>query len=252
MKTALITGATSGIGKEMAIYLHSKGWRLVLTGRNREALHRMAKAFGSTTRTLALDLAEQGAAEKLYDFCKGTRIDFLINNAGFGVFGSFTDAPLENELELIDVNIRALHILTKLFLRDMTARDSGVILNVGSVAGFTTGPMLSSYYASKNYVVRLTEAIHEELRQAGSPVKVSCLCPGPVDTAFNDNSGVLVSGKQITAKQAAREGVDGALRGKMIVIPGTKMKMVTIGSHLLGEHLSTRINYRIQKKKAGE
>ena len=100
--------------------------------------------------------------------------------------------------------------------------------------------------------MRLTEAIHEELRQAGSPVKVSCLCPGPVDTAFNDNSGVLVSGKQITARQAAREGVDGALKGKMIVIPGTKMKMVTIGSHLLGEHLSTRINYMIQKKKAGE
>jgi short-subunit dehydrogenase len=101
-------------------------------------------------------------------------------------------------------------------------------------------------------VVRLTEAIHEELRQAKSPVKVCCLCPGPVDTAFNENSGVAVSGKQITAKQAAREGVDGALKGKMLVIPGTKMKLVTAGSHLLGEHLSTMINYHVQKKKAGE
>ena len=100
--------------------------------------------------------------------------------------------------------------------------------------------------------MRLTEAIHEELRQAHSPVKVCCLCPGPVDTAFNKNSGVAVSGKQITAKQAAREGVDGALEGKMIVIPGTKMKLVTVGSHLLGEHLSTVINYHIQKKKAGK
>ena len=211
MKTALITGATSGIGKEMAVYLHSKGWRLILTGRNREMLHRMAKAFGSGTRTLALDLSERGAAERLYDFCKGTRVDFLINNAGFGVFGSFTDAPLERELELIDVNIRSLHILTKLFLRDMTARDSGVILNVGSVAGFTTGPMLSSYYASKNYVVRLTTAIREELRRSGSHVQIGVLCPGPVNTEFNSRAGVSFSMKPADPLNIARYAIDQVL-----------------------------------------
>ena len=169
-----------------------------------------------------------------------------------GVYGRFLETDLEKELSLIDLNVTSVHILSKLFLREMVKNGHGVLLNVGSCAGFTSGPTFSSYYASKNYVVRLTEAIHEELRQANCPVKVSCLCPGPVDTAFNDNSGVLVSGKQITAAQAAREGVEGALQGKMIVIPGTKMKLVTIGSHLLGEHLSTRINYMIQKKKAGE
>ena len=179
-------------------------------------------------------------------------IDFVVNNAGMGVYGRFLETDLEKELSLIDLNVTSVHILSKLFLREMVKNGRGVLLNVGSCAGFTSGPTFSSYYASKNYVVRLTEAIHEELRQANCPVKVSCLCPGPVDTAFNDNSGVLVSGKQITAAQAAREGVEGALQGKMIVIPGTKMKLVTIGSHLLGEHLSTRINYMIQKKKAGE
>ena len=144
-----------------------------------------------------------------------------------GVYGRFLETDLDKELTLIDLNVTSVHILSKLFLREMVKNGHGVLLNVGSCAGFTSGPTFSSYYASKNYVVRLTEA-------------------------FNDNSGVLVSGKQITARQAAREGVDGALKGKMIVIPGTKMKMVTIGSHLLGEHLSTRINYMIQKKKAGE
>ena len=115
-----------------------------------------------------------------------------------------------------------------------------------------SGPTFSSYYASKNYVVRLTEAIHEELRRAKSPVKVSCLCPGPTDTAFNKNSGVAVSGKQIKSAQVAREGVDGALKGKMIVIPGKKMPAVVRASSLMGEHLSTRLNYRLQVKKAGK
>ena len=249
MKTALITGATSGIGKEMAVYLHSKGWRLILTGRNREMLHRMAKAFGSGTRTLALDLSERGAAERLYDFCKGTRVDFLINNAGFGVFGSFTDDPLERELELIDVNIRSLHILTKLFLRDMTARDSGVILNVGSVAGFTTGPMLSSYYASKNYVVRLTTAIREELRRSGSHVQIGVLCPGPVNTEFNSRAGVSFSMKPAEPRYVARYAIDQVLAGKCIILPKLNVKLGWVGMTLCSETIAARFVYEFQKRK---
>ena len=250
---ALITGASSGIGREMARILASRGWDLIIAARSTDKLNALkAELSNVNVRVITIDLSREQDAIDLYEHLQEENIDMLINNAGFGAYGAFEDVPLSRELELIHTNVCSLHILTKLFLLDMTARGGGTILNVGSMAGFSAGPKLSSYYASKNYVVRLTEAIHEELRQANCPVKVSCLCPGPVDTAFNDNSGVLVSGKQITAAQAAREGVEGALQGKMIVIPGTKMKLVTIGSHLLGEHLSTRINYMIQKKKAGE
>ena len=169
-----------------------------------------------------------------------------------GVYGLFLETDLEKELQLIDLNVTSVHILSKLFLRDMKDNGHGVLMNVGSCAGFMSGPTFSSYYASKNYVVRLTEAIHEELRREKSPVRISCFCPGPVDTDFNRNSGVSVSGKQIRASQAAREGVNGALRGKMIVIPGLKMPFVVKASGLIGEHLSTRVNYLLQVKKAGK
>jgi len=249
MKRALITGATSGIGKEMAVYLHKMGWELVLTGRNEEILRKMAAAFGRNTRYLALDLSQRGAAEKLYAFCQNTRIDFLINNAGFGVFGNFTETDLEAELSLIEVNIRAVHILTKLFLRDFVKRDSGMILNVASSAGFMSGPMLSSYYASKNYVVRLTMAIREELRRSGSHVQIGVLCPGPVDTNFNNRAGVTFSVKPITPRYAAQYGIEGTFDGKGIMIPTLGMKIGVIGAKLCPECLMTRIVYELQKRK---
>ena len=226
---ALVTGASAGIGLEIARYLAVKGYDLILTARREDRLQKVRR--------------------QILDKYPDRKVLVI---PGMGVYGRFLETDLEKELTLIDLNVTSVHILSKLFLRLMVKNGHGILLNVGSCAGFTSGPTFSSYYASKNYVVRLTEAIHEELRQAKSPVKVCCLCPGPVDTAFNDNSGVAVSGKQITAKQAAREGVDGALKGKMLVIPGTKMKLVTVGSHILGEHLSTMINYHVQKKKAGE
>ena len=249
MKRALITGATSGIGREMAFYLHRKGWQLVLSGRNEAVLKKMAKKFGPGTKYIALDLAERGAAQKLYAFCRGTKIDFLINNAGFGPFGSFTESPLEQELELIDVNIRALHILTKLFLQDFVKRDEGVILNVGSVAGFTSGPLLSSYYASKNYVVRLTTAIREELRRKGAHVKVSVLCPGPVDTNFNNRAGVTFSAKPASPSYVARYGVECALAGIGIILPTIPIKLAMVGMMLCPEPIAAAIVYNVQKAK---
>ena len=258
---AIVTGASAGIGLEIARCLAARGYDLIVTARRRDRLEKLRRQIRNKyperdVIVIPADLSKREECFRLYEECcaqaGSQNIDFVANNAGMGVYGRFLETDLEKELTLIDLNVTSVHILSKLFLREMVKNGHGVLLNVGSCAGFTSGPTFSSYYASKNYVVKLTEAIHEELRQAHSPVKVSCLCPGPVDTAFNDNSGVLVSGRQITAGQAAREGVEGALRGKMIVIPGTKMKIVTIGSHLLGEHLSTRINYMVQKKKAGE
>ncbi len=249
MKKALITGATSGIGMQMAIYLHQLGWQLILTGRNETMLRKMADKFGKKTKYIALDLAQPGAAEQLYDFCKEIKIDFLINNAGFGVFGNFTETDLQAELDLIEVNIRSVHILTKLFLKDFVRRDSGMILNVASSAGFMTGPMLSSYYASKNYVIRLTTAIREELFRKGSNVQIGVLCPGPVDTAFNNRAGVTFSVKPVTAEYVARYGIEGTFDGKGIMIPTLGMKLGVLCMSLLPEPIAAMIVYELQKRK---
>ena len=249
MKRALITGATSGIGMQMALILHRQGWELVLSGRNEKILRRMAEKFGGETKYLALDLSERDAAQKLYDFCQGMRIDFLINNAGFGVFGEFTETDLDTELELIDVNIRAVHILTKLFLKDFVQRDSGMILNVASSAGFLSGPLLSSYYASKNYVVRLSTAIREELRRKGSDVQIGVLCPGPVDTNFNNRAGVTFSAKPITPKFAAEYGIAGTFAGKGLMIPTLGMKLGVIAAKFVPEEIAVRFVYELQKRK---
>lgn len=248
---ALITGATSGIGKEMAFYLHRRGWQLVLTGRNEEMLRRMAKKFGEGTRYIALDLAGRDAPQKLYEFCQGTRIDFLINNAGFGVFGEFSETSLAQELAMLDVNVRAVHILTKLFLRDFEKRGRGHILNVASSAGFMTGPLMAGYYASKNYVVRLTLAIREEQRRRRSGVTVSVLCPGPVDTDFSDRAGVQFSAAPADAKYVARYGIEQVLAGKAIIVPTLKMKLALLGAKLCPEQPLAAVAYHIQKRKRG-
>ena len=257
---ALVTGASAGIGMEMAKYLGTLGYDLILSARSEDRLEQTRRVIlgrypDRSVHLMPADLSRREECFRLYRDASALAgddgISFVANNAGMGVYGLFLETDLEKELDLIDLNVTSVHILSKLFLRDMVKKDQGVLLNVGSCAGFMAAPTFSSYYASKNYVVRLTEAIHEELRRAGSPVKVSCLCPGPTDTAFNRNSGVAVSGKQISAVQAAKEGVDGALQGKMIVIPGRKMPIIVTASRLLGEHLSTRINYLLQVKKAG-
>lgn len=258
---ALVTGASAGIGMEIAKYLSILGYDLILTARSEDKLQDLRKTIlkrfpDRTVLVIPADLSKREECFRLYkEACERAgeeNIEFVANNAGKGVYGLFLETDLDAELELIDLNVASVHILSKLFLRDMVRRGHGTLMNVGSCAGFMSGPTFSSYYASKNYVVRLTEAIHEELRRAKSPVKVSCLCPGPTDTAFNKNSGVAVSGKQIKSAQVAREGVDGALKGKMIVIPGKKMPAVVRASSLMGEHLSTRLNYRLQVKKAGK
>lgn len=249
MKRALITGATSGIGKEMAFYLHRCGWQLTLTGRNEEMLRRMARKFGEGTQYIALDLANEDAPQKLYAFCQGTRIDFLINNAGFGVFGEFSETSLEEELRMIAVNIRAVHILTKLFLRDFEKQGRGHILNVASSAGFMSGPLMAGYYASKNYVVRLTLAIREELRQRKSPVQISVLCPGPVDTDFSDRAGVHFSVKPADAKYVARYGIEHALSGTAIIVPTLQMKLALFGAKLCPELPLSAAAYHIQHRK---
>ena len=252
---ALITGASSGIGREFARYLAELGYDLIVCARRTDELYKLRDELSNVNvRVITIDLSRDHDAFDLYEHLKedGEEIDVLINNAGFGVYGKFADVPLDRELQLIQTNVTSLHVLTKLYLKDMLERDSGLILNVGSMAGFSAGPTFSSYYASKNYVVRLTEGIHEELRRSHSKVKVSVLCPGPVDTSFNDVANVRFSVKGLDARAVSRYAFDKAQSGKMVIIPGFGMKAVKFFSHFIGERALTRISYNVQSRKDGK
>lgn len=247
---ALITGASSGIGRDMARYLAAKGWDLILVARRENRLKELKDELNSVSvRIITTDVGCADCCRELYEMTKDDGVDMLINNAGFGLAGEFAAADLDIELNMIDVNIRALHILTKLFLRDFIARDSGVILNVASSAGFMPGPLLSTYYAGKNYVLRLTEAIYEELRRKGSHVRVSALCPGPVDTEFNDVAKVRFAMKGISSKDCARIAVDGALKGKLLIVPSASIKVGLFFKHFISEKFLLKLAYHFQRKK---
>lgn len=246
---ALITGATSGIGQSFAAKLSKKGWSLILTGRNEEKLKELQKALGGSIEIIAADLAKREDVFKVYEFCRNKDIDMLINNAGYGLFGKFDETDLEDEVNMINVNVTALHILTKLFLRDFKRKDHGTILNVASAAGFMSGPLMASYYASKNYVLKLSIAIYEELRRDHSNVSITVLCPGPVDTNFNNRAGVSFSVKPITADHAAGFALKKAFNGKLFATPGLTVHLGTVAARFLPDKLLAAIVYNIQKAK---
>lgn len=248
--TALITGASSGMGRDMARYLAELGYDLILTARREDRLLELKDELNNVNvEVIPLDLSKAENCFKLYDMTKDKNVEFLINNAGFGAYGKFVDVPLEKELKLIDTNIKALHILTKLYIKDMIKKNKGYILNVGSAAGFLSGPTFSSYYASKNYVVRLTEAVHEEMRRDKINVKVSALCPGPVNTEFNKVANVNFAVGGLSSEYAAKYAIDKTLKGKMIITPGKLMKLAKFGEHFLSEKMLTRMSYNMQMKR---
>lgn len=249
---ALVTGATSGIGQSIAKKLHKMGCELILTGRNKKMLMSMKKEFGEGTEIISADLSLKEDVYRVYKFCQGKNVDMLVNNAGFGVFGKFDETDLDIELELINLNITALHILTKLFLKDFKKQDRGIILNVASIAGFMTGPLLSSYYASKNYVLRLSMAIYEELRRDRSNVSITVLCPGPVDTNFNNRAGVSFGMKSITADRAADCALRSAFSRKLFAIPSFSVKTAIFGARFVPYKLLAAISYNVQRRKSDE
>lgn len=247
---ALITGASSGIGRDMAVYLAQKGWDLVLVARRTERLLELKKELKNVdVMCITADLSVKEECFKVYEQTKGIEINMLINNAGFGLAGEFVSTDLDTELRMIDTNITALHILTKLYLRDFEERDSGIILNVASSASFMAGPLLNTYYATKNYVFRLTEAIYQELKERKSNVSASILCPGPIKTEFLDIAEVKFVIKGLESKAVAKLAVDKALKGKLIIIPGFMMKMGKFLLRLTPEKLMLWVSYRIQRKK---
>ena len=232
----------------MARELSYRGWELILTGRNEAELKKLQRELGHT-EIITADLADKKEVFKVYEFCRDKNVDMLVNNAGYGIFGKFDETDLDDEIDMINVNITAVHILTKLFLRDFKERNRGRIINVASSAGFMTGPLLSSYYASKNYVVRLSLAIAEELRREKSAVRITILCPGPVSTNFNDRAGVTFSMKPITPEYAAKYALNKAFSGKVIAIPGLKIRAGLLVAKFVPHRLLPVFVYEIQKRK---
>ena len=247
---ALITGASSGIGYSMAKYLSSLGYDLILVARDKEKLQAIQKELKTDVKIVVVDLSQENKIKDLYILCKNDNIDILINNAGFGLFGEFDSTDLSREVNMIDVNIKAVHILTKLFLKDMVKRNSGYILNVSSSASFQAGPLMATYYASKSYVTRLTVAIYEELRRNKSKVHVSCLCPGPVKTNFNNVADVQFSMKGYDSDYVAKYAIDKMLKkNKLIIVPGFKMKSLIFFNRFISTKRAAKIVYKFQKRK---
>ena len=247
---ALVTGASSGIGKHMAYYLADKNIDLILVARNKKAMEKIKKEVNVSVKIISLDLTKIENVYKLYE--QSEKIDILINNAGFGLFGTFAETNLDRELEMIDLNIKAYHILTKLYLKDFIKKDSGYILNVCSSAGFMAGPRLSTYYATKNYITKLTMAINEELRQAGSNVSISALCPGPVNTNFNKVAHGEFSIREADPAYVTKYAIDKMFARKMLIVPTFKMKLTLFASRFAPYRLQLLIAYHIQGKKLGK
>ncbi len=247
---ALITGASSGIGRDMARYLGKLGYDLIIIARRENLLEELKNEIkGVDVVTEKMDVSDSENCKILFE--KYPDVDILINNAGFGKFGEFDKVELNDELNMINTNIVGLHTLTKLYLRKMKEKNSGHILNVASSAGLLPGgPLMATYYATKSYVVSLTRAISEELKVSGSNVKISCLCPGPVDTNFNNVANVRFSLKGLSSEYVAKYGVDQMLKGKKVIIPGGLIKAMAIGSKLAPSSLVLRITYNQQKSKS--
>lgn len=243
---ALITGASSGIGRDMARYLSSMGYDVIVVARRKDRLEEL-KSELKNIEIVSLDISKYDNCLKLFN--EYSDIDILINNAGFGVFGSFNNTSLDRELEMIDTNIKAVHILTKLYLKEFIKKDKGYILNVASTAGFYSGPLMNAYYATKGYVLKLTEGISEELKHIKSSVYIGTLCPGPTDTEFNDVAKVKFMTKSLTSEYVARYGIDNMFKRKIIIIPGIMNKMAVFFSRFISRKRMLKMVYNIQRKK---
>ena len=230
-ETVLITGASSGIGLELARYFAADGCRLVLVARNTTALQSLADELYQThkieTRVLTADLSLSETPKRIFDELHetGVTVDVLVNNAGFGALGAFAELPLQRQLEMLQVNITALTELTGLFLPGMIQRQRGGILNVGSVAGFEPGPGMAIYHATKAYVLSFTEALAEEL--TGTSVTVTALCPGPTATNFGKVANFLKERQlkkipKMSAEKVAQYGHDAYRKGRVLAIPGLR------------------------------
>ncbi len=246
---ALVTGASSGIGRDIALYLSELGYDLILVSRDEDKLLEVKKEIKTKSKVITLDLSVVDNCYKLYDMTKKDNIDILVNNAGFGLHGEFINTSLDRELEMIDLNIKCVHVLSKLYLKDFVKKDKGYLLNVSSSAAFLSGPLMATYYSTKSYVMRLTTAIYEELRVMKSNVSVSVLCPGPVKTNFNKVANCKFDIKSTTSKYVAKYAIDNMFKNKLVIVPSLYIKFGIFINRFISTKLSLKFAYKIQDKK---
>lgn len=250
----LITGASTGIGRELARVFAAHGHDLILVARDATKLERLAQELTTKATVIPLDLAPPQAACQLYAEVRrqGLDVEILVNNAGYGLFGKFQDLSMEDQTAMIQLNVVTLTHLTGLLLPEMRRRQSGRILNVASTAAFQPGPLMAVYYATKAYVLSFSEAIANELE--GTGITVTALCPGPTESEFQERSGMkeskLVKGKKImSAAEVAQTGYKGLMAGKTVVIPGVQNWLLAQSVRLAPRKLATRIVRGIQETR---
>ena len=254
----LITGATSGIGLELAKVFAKGGENLIIISRKAEDLERVSqeiqKAYSVKVISMQADLSVPAAVQKVYEQCQvqNLQVSTLVNNAGFGSYGIFSDIDMQRQLSMVDLNIRAVTQLTKLFLEQMLLRGSGNILNVASTAAFQPGPLMSVYYASKAYVLSFSESLHNELREKN--IFVTCLCPGPTRTNFQNlekgfsDTRIFSSGSVMDAVTVAKAGYEGLQKNKAVVIPGFLNKLLVFLTRFGPRQLVTAISRWVLEK----
>lgn len=250
---AVVTGASSGIGACFARRLAQEGYALVLVARRRERLTKLAQELeknGTHVVIETADLAHKEECFRLMSALGDKKISVFINNAGFGDCGRFTETSLDKDLDMIDVNVRAVHILTKLVLRKMKRQGGGYLLNVASSAGLIpAGPYMATYYATKAYVASMTRAAARELKEEGSPVYVGALCPGPVDTEFNSVANVEFALPGITPEYCADYAIRQMKRRKVVIVPTLTLKAATTLGRFIPQAAYIAIAGHQQKKK---
>ena len=239
----------------MAIILNNLGYDLIITAKDEENLIKLKQKLNLNNKNdvyiIVKDLSKENECKELYEEIKDKfkNIDILINNAGFGLFGEFVDTSIDTQMNMIDVNIKAVQILTKLFLNDMVKVNKGRILNVASVAAFMPGPLMATYYSTKNYVLRISQAIKYELKKRKSNVKISVLCPGPVNTNFNNVANVKFNLKGMSSKYVAEYAIDKLLKDKFLIMPGVGIKLIRFISKILPDMIMAKMCYKMQEKK---
>jgi short-subunit dehydrogenase len=249
-KYAVITGASSGIGSEFAKRLSKEGYALVLIARRKDRLEELQKELNSECILITADLSKIDECERVLTELENTNVEVFINNAGFGLCDETLRLDTNQELNMIDLNVKAMHLLAKGFLKKMTDENKGYILNVASSAGLLpAGPYMSAYYATKAYVASYTRGVAEELRRNKSDVYFGCLCPGPVDTEFNKVASVKFALKGISAFECANYAISQMFKRKITIVPSLKMKLLIACSPFIPKCIYIRIAAKQQRKK---
>ncbi len=249
-KTAVITGATSGIGREFARACAQKGYRLILVGRREERLEKLAHELTVPCQIVVADFCCEDQVLQFWALLEKKPVDLFLNNAGFGLCGDFVETSLKTEQEMLEVNVRAMHILFKSMVMKMEKQGYGVILNVGSAAGLLpAGPHMASYYATKAYVVSLTRAVARELKEKGSRVQVAVLCPGPVDTEFNERAQVKFALKGISPEYCVKEAMRGLRWHRTVIVPSPQISLGIFAQRFLPDCALIPLVSRQQKRK---